>query len=110
MWLKALLHTVLLYILTTLQGLVAAARIAGLQLGALINNTSAAALTYARFHEQDLAKPIMLAIIDVGHSDMQVYWWVWRVGAAQATLHSSHVGVHRKACTRHGRGCCTRVG
>lgn len=54
------------------QGLVAAAHIAGLQLGALINNTSAAALTYARFHEQELTKPMTLAIVDVGHSDMQV--------------------------------------
>lgn len=53
--------------------MIAAADIAGMELGALINTTSAAALTYARFHEAELThKTTLLGIIDVGHSDTQV--------------------------------------
>lgn len=76
-----------------MQGMLAAARTAGLEVGALVNATSAAALTYARFHESELTnKPRVLGIIDVGHSTTQVRV----IGARWRTCQCMHY--HSQVC------------
>ena len=92
-----------------IQGVIAAAHTAGMQVGALVNTTSAAALTYSRFHESELTtKPILLGIIDVGHSNTQVRKDWSNNNYTNHTTLRTYTGVHRpiEAGLSGGAGPC----